>query len=99
MVGNVSEICVRIAEPCDAQAIATLHIASWKVAYKGLLPDQFLDRLDVENRAQRWDEILAKGESTTILAISNDQIVGFSSCGPSRDGDGDVEQSYPPSTV
>jgi GNAT superfamily N-acetyltransferase len=47
---------VRRAVPSDAEALAALHIRSWQAAYRGLLPDTFLDQLSekLEERSQFW---------------------------------------------
>jgi hypothetical protein len=44
---------IRDASDCDLPAIARLHAASWMVAYRGILPDSFLDHDLEKNRAQR----------------------------------------------
>ena len=41
----MSEIVIRVAEPGDAEAIAECHTATWKTAYRGLLPDAMLDEM------------------------------------------------------
>lgn len=45
---------LRRAVPCDEQAVAEVHVGSWQVAYRGLLPSGFLDRLDPAERAKRY---------------------------------------------
>ncbi len=40
----------------DAPAIATLHAASWRLAYRGMLPDRYLDEEIFEDRSQFWAE-------------------------------------------
>jgi hypothetical protein len=50
---------VRPAVLQDAPAIAAVHVATWRDAYAGLLPDDFLDGLDVDQRAERWRGRLA----------------------------------------
>jgi hypothetical protein len=37
---------VRDADPEDAEQIAIIHVHSWQAAYRGLLPQEYLDRLD-----------------------------------------------------
>lgn len=80
---------IRRATAADVHGIADVHVASWKTAYRGILPDGVLDELSVEQRAQRWTEILARGESTTVVAEDQSGIVGFASLGTSRDADAD----------
>jgi GNAT superfamily N-acetyltransferase len=79
---------IREARPEDAIAVAELHIRAWQAAYRGLLPDDFLDRLDVEERASRYSFGSAEpGAPQTILATFGERIGGFATIGPSRDDD------------
>ena len=50
-LGGGLAITVRSARPGDAEAIAQLHVASWRVAYRGIVDDAYLDALDVGARA------------------------------------------------
>ena len=81
---------IRRAQRADAGAIAEIHVGSWQSAYRGILPDNVLDQLSVEQRAQKWSEILAGGESTTIVAEDRGAIVGFANFAASRDADADA---------
>ena len=78
---------LRLANPSDAYALAEMHVATWQVAYRGLLPDDFLDGLSVEARAERWQQILTDSPRQTWVACEADKIVGFVSLGISRDED------------
>ena len=44
---------MRRATVDDAAEIAVAHVASWKAAYRGLLPDQMLDSRSVTERQGR----------------------------------------------
>jgi GNAT superfamily N-acetyltransferase len=86
---------VRAAVPADAEAIAHVHIRSWQVAYRGLMPDAVLDNLDVRLRAQRHRDILsapADGRAA-FVAEEDARIVGFSMAGEQRD-EGDSGEVY-----
>jgi ribosomal protein S18 acetylase RimI-like enzyme len=52
---------VRNAELTDAAAIAAVHVASWKAAYRGMLPDDYLDSLSADDRLAQWEEWLRGG--------------------------------------
>jgi GNAT superfamily N-acetyltransferase len=81
---------VRRATERDADRIAAVHVRSWQVAYRGLLPDELLDRLSVEQRKQMWSERLAPQDeaSFTLVAEADGVIAGFCSVAlPSRDDD------------
>lgn len=79
---------IRQATKIDARAIAEVHVHSWQWAYRGLLPDDYLDRLSVDGRTRAHAERLAaETEGRTWVAEQEGQIVGFVTAGPSRDPD------------
>jgi GNAT superfamily N-acetyltransferase len=84
---------LREARVGDEPAVADLHVRAWQEAYRGLIPDTFLDDLDPEDRAARYsfDSTDADGP-TTLLAVQEGEdcgevILGFATFGPSRDAD------------
>jgi GNAT superfamily N-acetyltransferase len=82
------EILIRDAQPPDAMEIASVHVRSWRVGYRGLIPDAFLARLSAEERARRYSLGSSDpAEPHTIVAILEGAIVGFATVGPSRDED------------
>lgn len=79
---------LRVAEPDDAIAVARVHVRSWQVAYRTLLPDDYLDQLRPEDRAQAYDfASLDPRKPRTILAAEDGLIYGFATTAPSRDPD------------
>jgi L-amino acid N-acyltransferase YncA len=80
---------IRPATPEDARAIAEVHVASWRYAYRGLLPDDYLEKLSVEERAARRLAWFADPtpHSGVLVAEVSGRIVGSASFGPSRDDD------------
>jgi GNAT superfamily N-acetyltransferase len=80
---------IRPARPRDARAIAEVHVASWRHAYRGLVPDASLDRLSVEEREKQRREHLEDPSSEWGILVADDagRVVGFSTYGPSRDQD------------
>ena len=75
---------VREATPDDARAIATVHVASWRAAYRGLMPDEVLAGLSVPDRERSWlDRLTAQAPRTrTVLATDGPTVLGFASTGP-----------------
>ena len=51
---------IRAARVADAAQIAVVHVRSWQGAYRGLLPQAYLDRLDPAHRVGRWERALAE---------------------------------------
>lgn len=78
---------VRPARPDEALTIARVHVASWQTAYRGILPDAYLDALDVSRRTEMWQDILARPEPGTcslVAELADGTVVGFASGGPAR---------------
>jgi len=79
---------LRPADPDDAIAVARVHVRSWQVAYRALLPDDFLAQLRPEDRASRYDfETLDPQKPRTIVAVERGTILGFATTAPSREPD------------
>ncbi len=72
----------------DAADIAAVHVACWRHAYAGLVPDHMLASLSVGARAATWARILAEraqGPGTTVhVACEAGRILGFVACGGQR---------------
>jgi L-amino acid N-acyltransferase YncA len=83
-----SDVVVRPAWIDDADIIAYVHVRAWQVAYRGHMPDHFLDKLDVRERAMAWRATLAKpGQYVLVSETAPGRIGGFVSLVASRDAD------------
>ncbi len=81
---------IREAIAADARACAEVHVEGWRWAYRGLLPDAYLDRLSVEDRERMWREgFEAPGGRVAWVAEAGGRVVGFCVTGPSEDADAD----------
>lgn len=78
---------IRLATDADLEAVAAIHVRSWQAAYRGQLPDAYLDALNVENRAAMWRRILAQVSAEIGVQDIDGRIVGFLCISPSRDAD------------
>lgn len=78
---------VREAQLEDATAIAEVHVETWRAAYQGLLPDDFLASLSEAGYADRWRRTLSEGTGRVYVAEDARKIVGFASGGPERAGE------------
>jgi len=73
-------ITVRWAGTEDAEAIANIHVDSWRVAYRGLVDQAYLDGLDPAERMPRWREGLAQyvwPVRGTLVAEKDEVVIGF----------------------
>jgi len=83
-------VVIREATSDDARSIAEVHVASWRWAYRGDLPAEFLDGLTVDDRERELREWLTPEQGAgTLVALEGGAIVGFCSFGPSGDDDAD----------
>jgi ribosomal protein S18 acetylase RimI-like enzyme len=88
VVSEHADAVVRPARPDDVEAIAALHLASWRTAYKGFLPDDFLSGITLESRILRWQQALDPSASPlteTTVADADGTVLGVCSFGPRRE--------------
>jgi GNAT superfamily N-acetyltransferase len=80
---------IRPATRADARAIAEVHVASWRWAYRDLLPGAVLDGLSVDRREEMWRSVLAALDERTValLALDGGTVIGFGSAGAAGDPD------------
>ena len=94
----MDRIRVRKAKKQDIIEVAELHVKIWEEVYRGVLDDEFLDKITVGERNKQWRKFLEnKGERELFLAEVRKQnkakIAGFVACGPARDEN--FEQNFP----
>lgn len=87
-------VTMRPGHSDDAAAVARIHVAAWQLAYRGLIDDAVLDRLDVADRTAswvRWLEASAAGQGTDgevrhdmVVAERQGNVVGWATFGPAR---------------
>jgi GNAT superfamily N-acetyltransferase len=76
---------VRSARPEDALEVAGAHARSWRVGYRGLIPDEVLNGLQREDRADRYNFDEAHPDlPLTLIAINDGAICGSVAFGPSH---------------
>lgn len=91
-------ITIRPAAPGDEEALASVHVRAWQTAYRGILPDDFLDNLSIASRVDRWRERInnpGAGEFSFVAEATGEDerraMIGFCGGGPERDGWVDAE--------
>jgi GNAT superfamily N-acetyltransferase len=79
-----------------------VHTAAWQAAYRGQMPDAYLDGLDPERAAERWrDDLLRVGTGPPTNLVVEDEsgtVVGIAAVGPDR-GSGDAAGNGEMATV
>ena len=103
-------ISIRRARASDAVSIGAVHVATWRSAYAGILPDRFLARMSVPRQAAHYDAAIRSATAVFVAAASGtdvppgsgSRIVGFATAGRARGGEiagrrlaeGEVETLY-----
>ncbi|MEV0199793.1 GNAT family N-acetyltransferase [Nonomuraea sp. NPDC050691] len=85
---------IRPATRQDAPALATVQMASWRAAFRGVMTDEYLDGLDHEALTKAWEGLLADagGPRAGTLAVERADgrgLVGYSRFHPTDDEDDD----------
>ena len=80
---------IRPARPGDEDGIACLHVHSWQSTYHGIIPDDALHDITIEERRQQWIDALQimrsnPGKKIILVAVEDDAIVGFICGGAAR---------------
>jgi len=83
---------LRRAQVSDAPRIARVHVDSWQVAYRGVVPDSFLEGFTYARREDAFRRSLAANLEETYLLEDEERAVAILTVGPSRDDDLDVKE-------
>lgn len=69
MMERLAEAVILPAGPGDADALAKVHVDSWRQTYPGLLPQTWLDAMSVGLHARRWRlQLTREGPPDVVLA-------------------------------
>ena len=78
----------------DFDAISRIYALSWQTAYRGIVPQRYLDDLP----ETRWAGVLREGRWVSYLALENKKYIGTASVCPARDeamsGYGEIVSIY-----
>jgi ribosomal protein S18 acetylase RimI-like enzyme len=83
-----SDMHVRTARPSDAAVMGALVVRAWRRAYRGLMPDDYLDDLTVDDRTDQWTRVLTSeldAPRAIFVAADDGRIVGFIAVGGEMD--------------
>jgi ribosomal protein S18 acetylase RimI-like enzyme len=89
-LSQIDNTAIRLAITSDLPTLASVHVRTWQHAYRGQIPDEYLDSLSVEVRVERFRELLERADpprEQCLVGIDAGVLVGFVSTCPSRDPD------------
>lgn len=80
-------VSIRWATVDDAQALGETHVASWRAAYGGIVPESVFQKFTVENRTRHFQKAVSGKTEETAVAEVDGHVVGFCTIGECRDSD------------
>jgi ribosomal protein S18 acetylase RimI-like enzyme len=88
-MAGAARTLIRPAALADAGAMAQVYVRSWRSSYPGIVPRSVLAALSVPHEATYWREALRRPPAgrSALVAERAGRIVGFATCGPSREGE------------
>ncbi|CAH2599864.1 GNAT family N-acetyltransferase [Rhodovastum atsumiense] len=101
-------IAVRRARVADAAAIGAVHVAAWRSAYAGILPNDYLAGLSARRQAAYYESAIRGGLGVHVGTASGTdaippggpaRVIGFVTGGHARQGgatlgEGEIETLY-----
>ena len=85
---------IRRATVEDIPAIARVHVDAWRTAYRGIVPDEYLDGLTYEGRERMWRSVLGEFADRHVAYVADhgtEGVIGFALCGETREPGVDAE--------
>lgn len=71
---------IRLAKSTDLKAIASLHATNWRLAYRGMLSDHYLDVELDHDRLTDWQQRFAEPPPQQYVVVAEDnhgELIGF----------------------
>ncbi|RPI68981.1 MAG: GNAT family N-acetyltransferase [Ignavibacteriae bacterium] len=84
---------IRLVRHTDMADIAKIHIESWQQAYRGIVPDEFLDAMDLRSRTELWEKRFAAVQDSLFVAEVASEVRAWALCGKSRVASDDTYMS------
>ncbi|MFD7136440.1 GNAT family N-acetyltransferase [Streptomyces sp. NPDC059894] len=73
----------------DCARVSEIRVRGWQSAYRGLMPQSYLDALSVTEDAERRRDRFVQGDAgvRNLVAEQAGQVVGWAAHGPYREGE------------
>jgi L-amino acid N-acyltransferase YncA len=79
-------ITFRLAKPADAPDMAEIHMRSWEVAYKDIIPEEFIFEKN-STRYALYKRVITDDNKNTYVIQLNGKTVGIMRVAPPQDDD------------
>jgi len=75
----------RPATTADALSVARVQVASWQIAYRGLMDQSLLDSLDPTTKVSSWESFITAAQNQVFVIEDTSSIIGYAHVCRSRD--------------
>ena len=84
----IPDLRIRRGVSEDAREASRLHADTWRISYRGLVPDALLDGLDATRWEAGWRRAFEGFDPARVVAVAEiaGRIVGFAGAGRARSG-------------
>ena len=72
---------IRIATNEDCRELAILKRNVWETTYRGIYPNEKLDKYSVELNENKFKDIIKQKSQKLFVVLNNSEIIGYVSCG------------------
>ncbi len=73
----MDRLLIRQAVPADAEPIARVHVASWRVAYGDFMPPKQMAWISESRETRRAADLISNPDTPYLVAEDDGEIVGF----------------------
>jgi len=81
----VGMMSIRYIKVEDAKRVAQINVEGWQTAYRGIIPDDFLDSLDVKSRTDSVKDTISENPNEGFVFEDERQLIlGFCQFGELR---------------
>ena len=81
----MNSVIIRPVELRDVGKMASVHVLTWKTAYRNIFPQDFLDNLSTDLWIKRFNDMIVNKRSFAFVAEFEKKIVSDIILGKSRD--------------
>lgn len=73
---------VRKANLKDIKSIGKIYTESWKITYRGMIAQEYLESLNIQDAEDKWERFLNDKNNILLVAEKDHKVIGFiAGCG------------------